>query len=76
MIPFWTTKAERVRIKHIATAMIEADVSFDLVSDACRLANDDEGVFDLMQLWYTSETRRERDEVIAELQESIKDYEE
>jgi hypothetical protein len=45
------------------------------IAEVSELARFDQGVFDLMLLWRDSPEPGERDEILADLQESLSDYE-
>lgn len=77
MIPFQTTPQEVLRLATIVTEMGAAGLDESFIVEAFKLAQTDQGVFDLMALWQDAAAdAAERDEIIAELQESLDDYRE
>ena len=75
MIPFRTTPDQILKLAAIVLEMEKAGVDRNFIVDADELARRDQGVFDLMELWAAAgKDQAERDEVIADIQESIDDY--
>jgi DNA-binding phage protein len=71
--PFQTTPAQHVRAAEIATRMVARGLAIEFVSQALRLAADDQGAFELMELWAEARTRKDRDATLVDLQESIEE---
>jgi len=75
MIPFRTTPDQVLKLATIVLEMEKAGVDRSFIYDADELARKDQGVFDLMALWVDAGSdQAERDEIIADIQESIDDY--
>lgn len=75
-IPFQTTEAQRSRIPYLAAAMNKADLPVPFVERVRALAMDDQGAFDLMELWANATDANERGEIVADLDELLSDVEE
>lgn len=74
-IPFKTTPEQVLRLAAIVVEMERSGLATSFIYDAQELARTDQGVFDLMALWMdASDDVAERDEIVADLQESIDDY--
>ncbi|MBF5044756.1 MULTISPECIES: helix-turn-helix transcriptional regulator [Myxococcaceae] len=71
MTSFQTTPAQRVTAAKIAERMTKAGLSTQFVDAVHRLAFDDQGAFELMELWAEARTRREREQLVADLQEAV-----
>jgi len=75
MIPFRTTPDQVLKLATIVLEMEKAGVDRNFIYDADELARKDQGVFDLMALWVDAGSDQPgRDEIIADIQESIDDY--
>lgn len=74
-LPFGTTPDQVLELAGIVVAMQAAGVEKSFIAAAHELARIDQGVFDLMALWRDTSDAAEREEIIADIQESISDYE-
>lgn len=75
MIPFKTTDDQVIHIATIVVKMKSAGLDPAFIVAASELARTDQGVYDLMALWLDAKgDDTERDEIIADLQDSIDDY--
>jgi DNA-binding phage protein len=74
-LPFGTTPDQVLELAGIVVAMQAAGVDKAFIAAAHELARVDQGVFDLMALWRDASDDAERDEIVADIQESISDYE-
>jgi DNA-binding phage protein len=75
MIPFKTTPEQVMKLAAIMVDMEGAGLDRDFIVAASELARTDQGIYDLMALWEEGERDpTERDEIIADIQESIDDY--
>ena len=75
MIPFRTTPDQVLKLAAIVLEMEKAGVDRNFIVEADELARRDQGVFDLMALWADAAgDPAERDEIVADIQESIDDY--
>jgi hypothetical protein len=74
MLIFQTTLEEKLRIPNIIIQMNKAGIDKELVNEASTLAFQDQGVFDLMELWLEERSEAERAELIKDIQFSIKEY--
>jgi DNA-binding phage protein len=73
---FKTKPEDHIRIMEIATMMKQSGLSNEFVSLAATMAQEYEGTFDLMVLWTESSDQEEKDEIIADIQEEIDQFEE
>jgi len=77
MIPFKTTPEQVMKLASIMVEMEASGLERDFIVAASDIARTDQGVYDLMELWLDSSVDSgERDEIVADLQESIDDYKE
>jgi len=77
MIPFKTTPEQVMNLATIMVEMGRAGLDQDYIVAASELARIDQGVYDLMALWIEAENDpEERNEIVADLQESIDEYRE
>lgn len=74
MNPFHTTDEQVVKLAPIMVAMEEARLRHEFIVQAFKLAHEDQGVYDLMKLWHETPEGAERDEIIADIQDSLDDY--
>lgn len=74
MIPFRTTDEQVLMLASLMVAMKEARLDPSFIVRASELARSDQGVFDLMALWHGADEAG-RAEIVADLQDSLDDYE-
>lgn len=75
MIPFKTTAEQVMKLASIMVEMERAGLDSNFIVAASELARTDQGVYDLMALWLdTAGDATERGEIVADVQESIDDY--
>jgi len=75
MIPFKTTPEQVLKLASITVEMVNAGLAHRFIFEASELARVDQGVYDLMALWLVvADDDAERDEIVADIQESIDDY--
>lgn len=75
MIPFKTSPEEVLALASIMVEMKNAGLDHEFIVKASELARTDQGIYDLMALWMDAPgAPAERDEIIADLQESMDDY--
>ena len=75
MIPFKTTPEQVMKLASIMVEMDRVGLGSNFIVAASELARTDQGVFDLMALWLdTAGNAAERGEIVADIQESIDDY--
>jgi hypothetical protein len=55
--------------------MEKAGLPSHFVASVLALATKEQGAFDLLELWHEAETPKERDEIVADLQEAVDEYE-
>lgn len=72
-IPFETTPDQVLELASIIKAMGNAELERSFIVAAFDLARVDQGVFDLMKLWFDASSEA-RDDIIADIQDSIDDY--
>lgn len=75
MIPFKTTPEQVLNLARIVVEMDQAGLDRELIVAADTLARSDQGVYDLMALWHNEPDANEREEIVADIQDSIDDYE-
>ena len=73
MTLFRTTPKQVMKLASIMVEMEGAGLERDFIVAASELARSDQGVYDLMALWRGA-TKSEKDELIADIQDSIDDY--
>jgi DNA-binding phage protein len=74
-LPFQTTPDQVVRLAEITVSMAAVGLDRRFVAAISDLARTDQGVFDLLEMWADAEgDDEERDEILADLQESLDDY--
>lgn len=56
--------------------MANAGIDSSFIAEAFDRAQSDQGVFDLFALWAEVDSKRERDEILADIQEILDDYRE
>jgi hypothetical protein len=69
---FRTTVEQVSKLCGIVGSMRKAGVDADLVDAVMILAHDDQGMFELMELWYNAD-EQERAEIIIDLRRSVDD---
>lgn len=74
MIPFRTTRSQLREIPRIVTRMKRARIDPALIQAASDIAQTDQGVFDLMDLWASTRNKKDRDAAIDDLRRSVGDY--
>ena len=73
VIPFNEDVKKQMQLFQIATKMKKANLSDTFIVDAVQLASTSEGVFNLMQFWKDETNKKERSEIIADIQDLIDD---
>lgn len=73
-IIFITTQAEIEKAKLIKERMLASGLDLNWVAHVLYLANRDQGVFNLMELWDNETDPVERDLTIEALKEAVHDY--
>ncbi len=72
MVPFKTTPEQVMKLAQIMVAMKKAKLDESFIVAASDIAREDQGVFDLMELWLRAAgDRAERNELVADLQDAI-----
>jgi DNA-binding phage protein len=66
-----SSSSEQVKLFYIATKMKKAGLADTFIVNAVQTALEFEGVADLMNLWVTVTESKEKDEIIADIQEMI-----
>lgn len=74
MIPFKTTAEQVLKLAAAVVEMEKAGLAPDFIVEIHDLARVDQGVYDLVALWRDAQSVEERDEIVADLQESLDDY--
>jgi len=65
----------QIELFGIATEMSKQGLAADFITAAVNTAMEFEGVYDLMKLWIHEEDAKEKEEIIADIQEMIHDCE-
>jgi hypothetical protein len=74
-IPFQTTPEQVLHLAEVMVEMTTAGLDHGFIVRASELGRTDQGVFDVMALWPDAgEDANERDEIVADIQESLDDY--
>lgn len=76
MIPFTTSPEQKIRVYEIATKMAKVGLSVAFINDAVAMAEEYEGLHDLMVLWDEETDISTQDEIIADIQEQIDQHKE
>ena len=64
---FTTTPEDRIRLAEIVIKMKKAQMDVNFIDECAELARYDEGICDLMILWESAKTIKDRDETISDL---------
>jgi DNA-binding phage protein len=73
-IPFKTTPDQVLRLASIVVEMGKAGIDHQFIADIQTVAQQDQGAFDLMEMWSNAGDAAERDEIVADLDEILDDY--
>lgn len=73
-MPFKTTAKQVMKLASIMVEMKKAGLDQNFIVTASELARTDQGVFDLMALWLGTNDDMEKNEIVADIQESLDDY--
>jgi DNA-binding phage protein len=76
MIPFETTAEQKIILYEIATHMRQESLGAVFIADAVEMAEEYQGTFELMQMWSQTEDKKEREEIVADIQDEIDDWKE
>jgi DNA-binding phage protein len=76
MSTFRTTDTQKVRVYQIAADMKSGGLSDSFIASAVKLAEYYEGAYELFELWSSEEDEKERDQIIADIQDEIVEYKE
>ncbi len=68
---FITSPEQRIRIYEIAAEMKNAKLSANFISECVEQALEHEGTHDLMVLWAESNSKSDKEEILADLQGEI-----
>lgn len=66
---FQTTPEQQIKLVHILAEMV------GFITKCAELARDDQGVYDLMELWFECKDPRDRGEILGDLQKIIDENE-
>jgi len=66
-----TTENQKIHLYQIATEMVKSGLSPSFIAKAVKVAEEYEGVYDLMAIWMDENFENEREEVLADIQELI-----
>ena len=73
-LPFKTTTEQIQNIEHYTSEMVVAGNDRVFVELVYFLAHNDQGVFDLLELWYHEKDIDEKAKIIVDLQDSVADW--
>ena len=71
---FKTTDDQVLNLDSIMVRMKAAGLDHSFIVKASELARTDQGIYDLMELWLGTSEEAERNEIVADIQDSIDDY--
>lgn len=71
MIPFPTTKAELIKLEFILEKLKLEKFDKDFIFDCKAIASDDQGVFDLLNLWFEGTDINENNECINDIRQIL-----
>ncbi len=71
MSTFKTTDAQCIRLAHIVVEMNAAGLDQAFVRRAHDLAREDQGAYELLELWSEEDDQAEREEILADMQEML-----
>ena len=74
IIPFATTDEQIDMLVTYLSVMQSSGMTQEFVTQTLKLAIYDQGLFDLVKLWYDSNNPSNRTQIIEEIRASIKDY--
>ena len=69
--PFTTTSEQRVHVPEIAARMKAHGLPAPFIPDAVRMAEEYEGLYELMALWNEEEDEVYRGDIVADIQEEL-----
>ena len=73
---FQTSAEQKVNLYQIASLMKQEGLSDIFISSAVEIGLYYEGIYDLFELWANENDTKERNNIIADIQEDIDEYEE
>ncbi|HAZ12947.1 MAG: hypothetical protein A2X86_09165 [Bdellovibrionales bacterium GWA2_49_15] len=76
MSQYQTNDKQKVQIYGIASLMKQNGLSDKFIANAVEIGLYYEGAYDLFELWAQETEQKERDQIIADLQEEIDEYKE
>jgi DNA-binding phage protein len=74
VIPFKTSNEQIIKLAQIVVDMTTAGVDHNFVAQMSELGRVDQGIYDLAAMWLGAADTAERDEILADLQDSIDDW--
>ena len=74
MSVFSTTDEQCIHLATIIVAMKDAGLEHHFIASVDKLARIEHGVYALMAMWLDAENSEERDEILADLQDSLDDF--
>lgn len=73
VVPLNENVKKQMHLYQIAIKMKKSALSEQFIVDAVRIASGSEGVFNLMQFWEDEKDKKERNEIVADIQDLIDD---
>jgi hypothetical protein len=72
--PFRTTDQQRVNVARFASEMDKSGLPSAFIAAAMDLAWHEQGAYDLMELWSEAHPGKEREEIVADLQDAVDEW--
>jgi hypothetical protein len=63
-----------MNVAQYAVEMRDSGLSVHFVASAVELATEEQGAYDLLELWHESDAKSERDKIVADLQGAIDEF--
>jgi hypothetical protein len=73
-MPFKTTPRQVLLLPVYRSVMTQCGVDEETILKAVEIAEFDQGMFDLIELWFLADGIKESNDVLTEIQSSIDDY--
>jgi len=73
---FQTNDIQKVRLYEIATMMKKSGLEDKFIANAVEIGLYYEGVFDLFNLWVEEESKDDKNQLVADIQDEINEYKE
>lgn len=74
MRPFQTTDEQRMNVAQYAVEMGKSGLPVHFVASVMELATEEQGAYELLELWHEADSKSERDEIVADLQDAVDEF--